>query len=93
MMTNTSSPTNSAAMAGLTMDDPEIHTCTFGLFGSISHVFKEDFGQYVPTLNQVMIEYIVNDEGVIAHRSETGMPCSRGTCVMRELFHILVASG
>lgn len=71
-------------MAGLTMDDPEIHTCTFGLFGSISHVFKEDFGQYVPTLNQVMIEYIVSDEGVIAHRSETGMVCTQAVSMRDE---------
>lgn len=60
-------------MAGLQLDDPEIHTCTFGLFGSLAVAFKDDFGPYVPTLIDVMVNYITNEEGIIAHRSAEGM--------------------
>lgn len=58
-----------SAMASLELDDPEINTCTFGLFGSLSSAFKDDFGPYLPKLIDVMVKYITNDEGVIAHRN------------------------
>jgi hypothetical protein len=59
-------------MANLNMDDPEVHTCTFGLFGSIASAFGEDFAPYLPTLIEHMVNYIVSEEGIIEHRSSEG---------------------
>lgn len=60
-------------MVNLQVDDPEIHTCTFGLFGSIAVAFGEDFSVYLPALVELMVKYIVSDEGIIEHRSTDGV--------------------
>eukprot|EP00124_Ichthyophonus_hoferi_P004066 Ihof_evm2s406 gene=Ihof_evmTU2s406 len=57
------------SMAGMELDEPEISQCTFGLWASLSSVFKDDFAPFLHDIVPHIMAMVESDEGVVQHRA------------------------